>query len=195
MNDLKKSLAVFFYLLTIVGLGVSSLVAGRRIAERQSKVTPQETEAGEPASCLRCCGYENGVYGPDQDPRWACGGCGFRKPKDCLKTGRIDPEAEDCWKDDGSCVFCNSLTANKSDFQFGQTYTFTCSGTSISWVNRGQIEKYQYRVKIGSNPWGGVVVKPSTGNSSFSLKIDQHGHYIIQCRACAGLGCSPWENL
>jgi hypothetical protein len=195
MSNLKRNLIVSIYLITIIGLGVSSLFTGKRIAERQSKVTPQETEAGEPEACLRCCGNENGVYGEDKKPRWLCGGCGFRKPKDCLNTGRLDPEAEDCWKDDGSCVFCNSLTANKSDFQFGQTYTFTCSGTSISWDHGGQVNKYQYRVKIGNDPWGGVIEKPSSGDSSFSLTINQHGHYTVQCRACAILGCGPWESL
>jgi len=190
MHNLKKNLIVSIYLITIIGLGVSSLVTGRRIAERQSKVTPQETEAGEPEACLQCCNYEEGVYGPDEQPRWRCGGCGFRKPKDC-PTER-EGESEDCWKDDGRCVSCDALTASSSNFQFGQTYTFQCSGTSVSWGN--PVTKYNYRVKIGNNPWGAVETKPA-GNNSFSLTINQYAHYIVQCQACANLGCGPWEGL
>jgi len=193
MNNLKKNLIVSIYLITIIGLGVSSLFTGKRIAERQSKITPQETEAGEPESCLQCCSYEPGVYGPDNDPRWRCGGCGFRRPRDCPTD--YEGTSEDCWKDDGLCVLCDNLTTNSSNFRFGQTYTFTCSGTSFSWVNNGQVSKYQYRVKIGNNPWGEVAVKPSSGDSSFSLTINQYAQYTVQCRACANLGCGPWEGL
>jgi len=191
MNNLKKNLIVSIYLVTILGLGISSLVTGKRIAERQSKITPQETEAGEPEACLRCCGNEPGVYGPDQKPRWACGGCGFRRERDCPAE---KDTAEDCWKDDGSCIFCDNLTASSSTFQFGQTYTFNCSGTSLSWDHGGQVDKYQYRVKIGNN-WGEVVVKPLSGDNSFSLTINQYDQYTVQCRPCATQGCGPWESL
>jgi len=96
----KRNLAVFFYLLAVLGLGLSSLFIGRRVADRQREITPQEAEAAR-EECVECCWQEWGSYGPDicgdkpECMRDGCKQCKMQDPRNCDSNANIWPS--DCW--------------------------------------------------------------------------------------------------
>ena len=100
MGNNKRNLAVFFYLLAVLGLGLSSLFIGRRVADRQREITPQKAEAAR-EECVECCWQEWGPYGPDicgDEPecmRDGCKQCKMQNPDNCDSNANVWPS--DCW--------------------------------------------------------------------------------------------------
>jgi len=100
----KRNFAVSFYLLAVIGLGLSSLFIGRRVADRQREIAPQEAEAAR-EECVECCWQEWGPY-PGICPldengnqtscmKDGCKQCKLQDPRNCDSNANIWPS--DCW--------------------------------------------------------------------------------------------------
>ncbi len=99
MGNTKRNLVVSFYLLAVIGLGLSSLFIGRRVADRQREISSQEAEAAR-QDCVQCCWQEWGSYDICDPPgsecmKEGCKRCSLKDPRTCNSNANI--WAEDCW--------------------------------------------------------------------------------------------------
>jgi len=102
MAGFKKNILVFFYLVAVLGFGISSIFIGRTVADRQREILPTETEAADETECSRSCRWENADYCEGDDWCEICqGACKLREANSC-GTANIPGEGtvylcSDCW--------------------------------------------------------------------------------------------------
>jgi len=89
---------------------------------------------------------------------------------------------------------CASL-AGDSDFEYGSTETFTCTGANFSAVN--PVAYFRYKVDSGGYTTSSAVAFSGT-TASYDLQVKEYGDWVVQCRVCANstttTNCTSWGN-
>jgi len=89
-------------------------------------------------------------------------------------------------------LVCTSLNANNQlgwDPQIGDTLEFICNARATGLT----ISEYHFRYYIDGDEAGAIRFDAADLGNTSSFTVAQDGDYRIQCQACAGTTCTPWD--
>lgn len=103
MRNIRKNITIFLYLISVLGLGLASIFTGRIVADRQKKIIPPESKAGNMICAIKCrcevggVKYDNGEY----FQQMCQSACNLKDEREC--SGNLEwpcnneSKCNDCW--------------------------------------------------------------------------------------------------